>query len=231
MKRYYLDHNATTPLRPEVAAAMAPYVEGLLGNASSLHAEGRRARAAADSARDAVAAWLGAQPHEIVFTGDGTESNNLAVQGLALAEAEKSGRRHLVTSAGEHHAVLQAAEALRDRHGFEVTFLPLTSGGWTEPEAVHEALREDTVLVSLMSANNETGVRNPLHEIGPLCRERGVLFHTDAVQSAGKEKMDRKGWGASALSLTAHKLGGTVGAGVLHLESGLPVALPRQGGE
>lgn len=231
MKRYYLDHNATTPLRPEVAAAMAPYLDGLLGNASSLHAEGRRARAAVDSARDAVAAWLGAQPHEIVFTGGGTESNNLAVQGLALAEAAKSGKRHVVSSAGEHHAVLQAVEALRDRHGFEVTFLPLTSGGWTEPDAVAEALREDTVLVSLMAANNETGVRNPLAAIGALCREHGILFHSDAVQSAGKEKLDLEGWGVSALSLTAHKLGGPVGAGVLYLESGLPVARLMEGGE
>ncbi|MEM1060434.1 MAG: cysteine desulfurase family protein [Verrucomicrobiota bacterium] len=231
MKRYYLDCNATTPLRSEVRAAMAPYLEGLLGNASSLHAEGRRARAAVDDARDRVAAWLGAQPHEIVFTGGGTESNNLGVQGLALAAAAKSGRRHVVTSAGEHHAVLQAAEALRDRHGFEVTFLPLDAAGRTEAGAVAEALRDDTVLVSVMTANNETGVRQPVPEIARLCAERGVLFHTDAVQSAGKERLEPAARGVSALSLTAHKFGGPVGAGVLYLKSGLPVARLMEGGE
>lgn len=231
MKRYYLDHNATTPLLTPVRAAMVPWLDGPPGNASSLHAEGRRARAAVDSARDAVAAWLGAQPHEIVFTGGGTESNNLAVQGLALAEAQKSGKRHVVTGAGEHHAVLQAAEALRDRHGFELTLLPLNEEGWTEPEALREALRDDTVLASIMTANNETGVTNPVAELGALCRERGVCFHTDAVQSAGKEPLTPTAWGADALSITAHKFGGPVGAGVLYLKAGLPVARLMEGGE
>jgi len=231
MKRYYLDHNATTPLRDSVREAMAPFLDGLLGNPSSLHAEGRRARAAVDASRDTIAAWLKAQPHEIVLTGGGTESNNLAVQGLALAEAAKSGRRHVVTSAGEHHAVLQAAEALRDRHGFEVTFLPLHSDGYIQPHTVFEAIRDDTVLVSIMSANNETGSRNPMGEIGHACAERGVLLHTDAVQSAGKEPLDIAIWGVSALSVTAHKFGGPVGAGALYVKSGLPVARLMEGGE
>lgn len=228
MRRYYLDHNATTPLDDRVRAAMEPYQRGLTGNASSLHAEGRRARGAVDLARDEVAALLGAKSSEIVFTGGGTESCNLAVQGLALAHSERG--KHLIVSAGEHHAVLHVAQSLEKRHGFAVTYLPLQADGRIDPDGLRRALRPDTVLVSILSANNETGVKSPLREVGAICAERGILFHTDAVQSAGKEKMDLAAWQVSALSLAAHKFGGPLGAGVLYLCNGVPVARLMEGG-
>jgi cysteine desulfurase len=228
MTRFYLDHNATTPLDPRVREAMEPYLHGCLGNPSSLHAEGRIARAAVDNARDAVAAWLGAKPSEIIFTGGGTESNNLAVLGLALAHQARG--KHVITCATEHHAVLNAAEALRDRHGFDVTFLPVDALGQIDPAQLKASLRPDTTLVSVMAANNETGTRQPLADIGALCAERGILFHTDAVQAAGKETLDLPKWQVSALSVTAHKFYGPVGAGVLYLRVGIPVQRLLHGG-
>lgn len=228
MTRYYLDHNATTPLDERVRAVMEPYQRGLVGNPSSLHAEGRRARGAIDIARDQVAALLSAKPSEIIFTSGGTESCNLAVQGIALAHADRG--KHVIISAGEHHAVLHAANALEQRHGFSVTRLPLQPDGRTDPDDLRRALRDDTVLVSIMTANNETGVKSPVAAIGKICEDRGVLFHTDAVQSAGKEPLDLHGWHAAALSLTAHKFGGPHGAGVLYLHAGIPVARLMEGG-
>lgn len=230
MKRYYLDHNATTPLHPAVAAAMAPWQEGLIGNASSLHAEGRRARAAVDASRDQVAQWLGAKPHEIIFTGGGTESCNLAVQGMALAAHEAGRAARIITSAGEHHAVLHACDALERHHGFQVARLPLTHEGLVETELLREALKEDAALVSIMTANNETGVCQSLEALGPLVAERGVVFHTDAVQSAGKEWLDVQGWNVTALSLTAHKFGGPPGVGVLYLKAGVAMRRLMEGG-
>lgn len=228
MHRYYLDYNATTPLDERVRAAMDPYLRGLTGNASSVHAEGRRARAAIDLSRDQFAAWFDAKPSEIIFTGGGTESCNLAVQGLAHANSSRG--KHLIVSAGEHHSVLHAAQALEKRYGFEVTYLPLEPEGFIDPDTLLCCLRPDTILVSILSANNETGAKSPMAEIGAICAQRGVLFHTDAVQSAGKEKIDLKNWQASALSLTAHKFGGPVGAGLLHVKAGVPVARLMEGG-
>ena len=227
MKRFYLDENATTRLDPAVAAVMAELEREPLGNPSSLHAEGRRARAEIDTARDTVAAWLGAKPSEIIFTSGGTESCNLAV--LGLARAHRARGRHLITSAAEHHAVLHAFRMLAERDGFAVTFLPVDGEGRVDPAELERALRPDTVLVSIMSANNETGVRQPMHELGAVCAKRGVLFHTDAVQSAGKEALDLVGWQVSALSVAAHKFHGPLGAGVLWLKAGVPL-VPLAGG-
>lgn len=229
MRRFYLDDNATTSLDPRVLAVMEPLLAGpgVLGNPSSLHAEGRRARGEIDASRDVIAAWLKAKPSEIIFTGGGTESCNLAVRGLALANAE--GGRHLITVKTEHHAVLHAFRALEKSKDFEVTYLEVDGNGLIDPEELARVLRPDTILVSIMSANNETGVRQPMREIGEICAKRKVLFHTDAIQSAGKEEIDLAGWQVSALSLAAHKMHGPLGAGVLWLKSSVPLARLMEG--
>jgi cysteine desulfurase len=228
MQRFYLDDNATTNLDPRVRAVMEPLLAAPLGNPSSLHAEGRRARGEIDSARDALAAWLKAKPSEIIFTSGGTESCNLAVQGLACANGGKG--RHLITAKTEHHAVLRAFEALGRWKNFEVTYLDVDANGLIDPNDLARAIRPDTILVSIMSANNETGVRQPMREIGEICAKRGVLFHTDAIQSAGKKEIDLAGWQVSAVSLAAHKMHGPLGAGLLWLKSGVPVARLMEGG-
>ena len=228
MRRYYLDANATTSLDPRVRAVMEPLLGANLGNPSSLHAEGRRARGEIDVARDAIAAWLKGKPSEIIFTGGGTESCNLAVQGLARAHAGKG--RHLITAKTEHHAVLHVFQSLEREKGFEVTWLDVDAGGLIDPKELSRAIRPDTTLVSIMSANNETGVRQPMREIGEICAKRGILFHTDAIQSAGKEPLDLKSWQVSALSLAAHKLHGPLGAGALWLKTGVPLTRLMEGG-
>jgi cysteine desulfurase len=228
MQRFYLDDNATTALDPRVRAVMEPLLAAPLGNPSSLHAEGRRARGEIDSARDAMAAWLKAKPSEIIFTSGGTESCNLAVQGLAFAHAGKG--KHLITAKTEHHAVLHACRALETRHGFDVSYLDVDAGGMVDPNDLACAIRPDTILVSIMSANNETGVRQPMREFGEICAKRKVLFHTDAIQSAGKEEIDLAAWQVSAISLTAHKIHGPIGAGMLWLKTGVPIARLMEGG-
>jgi cysteine desulfurase len=226
--RYYLDANATTSLDPRVRARMEPLLSGSLGNPSSLHAEGRRARGEIDSARDTVAAWLKAKPSEIIFTGGGTESCNLGLLGLARAHAGRG--RHLITARTEHHAVLHTFQALEAHEDFSVTYLGVDEGGLIDPEELAAAIRPETILVSIMSANNETGVCQPMRELGEICARRGVLFHSDAVQSAGKEALDLAGWQVSALSLTAHKFHGPLGAGVLWLRNGIPIRRIMEGG-
>ena len=228
MQRFYLDDNATTNLDPRVRAIMEPLLAAPLGNPSSLHAEGRRARGKIDVARDAIAAWLKGKLSEIIFTGGGTESCNLAVQGLACANGGKG--RHLITAKTEHHAVLRAFEALERWKNFEVTYLEVNAGGRIDPDDLARAIRPDTILVSIMSANNETGVCQPMREIGETCAKRGILFHTDAIQSAGKEEIDLAGWQVGALSLTAHKLHGPLGAGLVWLKTGVPIARLMEGG-
>jgi cysteine desulfurase len=228
MQRFYLDDNATTNLDPRALAVMEPLLTGQLGNPSSLHAEGRRARGEIDVARDSIAAWLRAKPSEIIFTGGGTESCNLAVRGLARAHIGKG--RHLITAKTEHHAVLHAFQTLATREEFEVTFLGVNAAGLIDLEELARAIRPDTTLVSIMSANNETGVRQPMREIGEICAKSNVLLHTDAIQSAGKETLDLAGWQVSALSLTAHKLHGPLGAGLLWLKSGVPIERLFEGG-
>jgi len=228
MQRFYLDDNATTNLDPRVRAVMEPLLAAPLGNPSSLHAEGRRARGEIDAARDSIASWLKAKPSEIIFTSGGTESCNLAVQGLAFAH--QANGKHLITVKTEHHAVLNAFRSLEERLNMEVTYLDVDASGLIDPDELARAIRPDTILVSIMSANNETGVRQPMGELGEICAKRKVLFHTDAVQSAGKEEIDLAGWQVSALSLTAHKFHGPLGAGLLWLKSGVPIARLMEGG-
>jgi cysteine desulfurase len=222
----YLDYNATTPLAPEVFDAMQPYLARHFGNPSSIHAAGREARAAIDDARDRLARLLGAKSHEIIFTGGGTESDNLAVVGLARAFASKG--RHVVTSASEHHAVLHSFEHLEKREGFRVTWLSVDRHGHIDLDELADALTPETTLVSIMSANNETGTLQPVGEIGALCRERGVIFHSDAIQSFGKEPIPNGA--CDAISLAAHKFHGPKGAGLLYLRAGLPVECLQYGG-
>src|ERR1700761_6214555 len=177
----YLDYNATTPLAPEALAGMRPFLERHFGNPSSIHAAGREARAAIDDARDRLAQLLRAKTHEIIFTGGGTEADNLAVIGLARAQASRG--KHIITCATEHHAVLHACEHLQKKEGFRATWLPVDSEGRVNADQIADAITSETTLVSIMSANNETGTLQPVQEIGALCRARGVLFHSDAIQS------------------------------------------------
>lgn len=207
----YLDHAATTPMHPQAVAAMTEALS-TTGNASSLHTSGRRARRAVEEARENIADALGARPSEVLFTGGGTESDNLAVKGIYWA----SGRRRVLASAVEHHAVLDAVEWL-EQQGAEVTWLPTDHHGRVSPESVEEALDDDVALVTTMWANNEVGTINPVHEIAAVCAARGVPFHTDAVQAVGAVPVDFAASGASALTLTGHKVGGPYGVGVLLL--------------
>ena len=222
MRRIYLDHNATTPLDPLVLEAMLPWLDGRdgFGNPSSIHLEGRRARAAIDEARQQAAALWQAREHEIVFTGSGTEANNLAIWGLAWAAVQRGRARHIVVSAIEHHAVLHAAEMLASRHGFRLDLIPVDNTGRCDLEALSRLLRPDTALCSVMSANNETGTLQPLEQIGALCASRGVLFHVDAVQSAGKESVELAAWQATSAAVSAHKFYGPKGAGLLWVAGG-----------
>ena len=225
----YLDYNATTPLAPEVLEAMRPALEGQYGNPSSIHAAGRAARALVDDARDRLAAVLGARSHEIVFTGGGTESDNMAVLGLARARAARPGiARKLVTAKTEHHAVLHAADYLERADQFEVIRLPVDRHGVVDLEALSQAAGPETALVSIMAANNETGTIQPVDEIAALCSSRGIPFHSDAVQSFGKLPLrvnDPARPGPDALSFAAHKIYGPKGSGALWLRAG--IALDR----
>ena len=222
----YLDYNATTPLAPEAMEAMLPYLREHYGNPSSIHGAGRKTRAAIDDARDRMAHLLGARPHEVIFTGGGTESDNLAILGLAREHAGRG--RHLVTASTEHHAVLRTFEYLERHEGFRVTFLPVDAGGRVDPQRLREALTPDTTLASIMTANNETGVTQDMPAISAICRERGVLLHTDAVQSFGKEPLELGLF--DAVSLAAHKFHGPVGAGVLWVRSAVRLRSIQHGG-
>jgi cysteine desulfurase len=224
----YLDYNATTPLAPDALAAMMPFLREFCGNASSIHAPGRRARAAVDDSRERLAALLGAKAHEIIFTSGGTEACNLAVLGLARAHAPRG--RHIITSAVEHHAVLHACENLKHHEGFDLTVLPVDGAGRVDPEDLDSALRPDTVLVSVMHANNETGTIQPIEELAAICRARRVCFHTDAIQSFGKLPVRPDDLGVSAISLGAHKFYGPPGAGALYLRSGIAISRIAHGG-
>lgn len=220
MGSIYFDYNATTPLAPEVREAMMPYLGEVFGNPSSLHHVGRRARALLDEAHDRVAQVWKCRPSEVVFTSGGTESNNLAIFGAARLLKPKG--RHLMTSAVEHHAVLHCFDYLAKKEGFEVTILPVDAEGRVDPNAVAAAARPDTILVSIMSANNEIGTLEPVAEIGAFCRERGIIFHTDAVQSFGKESFASiHQFGADLVSVCAHKFHGPKGAGALFIRSPL----------
>jgi cysteine desulfurase len=225
-RRVYLDHNASTPVHPEVVAEMLPYFTERFGNASSVHAFGREARAGLDLARARVAQLLGARPEEIVFTSGGTESDNLALKGLAGAK----GRGHLITSRIEHHAVLRTCQAL-EASGFGVSYLPVDGCGMVDPDDVKRAIRPDTVAISVMHANSEVGTVQPVAAIGAIAREHGIPFHVDAVQTFGKLPIEIDAWGIDLLSCSAHKIYGPKGVGALYVRRGTKMVSIQHGGE
>ena len=226
--KVYLDHNATTPLHPAVLQAMLPYLTERFGNASSVHAWGQEARQALENARPIVAGALGAIDKDtLVFTGSGTEADNLALRGVL--EARDGGHRHLIVSAAEHHAVLHVADFLEHR-GCAVTRLHVDQGGLLDPEDVQRAIRPETILVSLMHSNNETGVLSPIGEVARICRDRGVLLHTDAVQSFGKVPLAVESLGVDLASVSGHKIHAPKGIGALYVRRGTKMLSLLHGG-
>ena len=225
-RRVYLDHNASTPVHPEVLAEMLPYFAEVYGNPSSIHAFGRAARDGMDTARERIARFFRVSPEEIVFTSGGTESDNFAVKGLASAR----GRGHLITSRIEHHAVLRTCQAL-EAQGFDVTYLAVDEYGRIDPDDVRKAIRPDTIAITIMHANSEVGTVQPIGAIGRVAREHGVPFHVDAVQTVGKIPVDPDALGIDALSFSAHKIYGPKGVAGLYLRKGTKMVAVQHGGE
>lgn len=216
----YLDYNATTPLAPEVFGAMRPFFQEIFGNPSSIHQIGRRARVFLDEFREKAAAILSCKPSEIIFTSGGTESNNLAIFGIA--RLLKNRGRHIITSAIEHHSVLNCCEYLAEQEGFDITYLPVSPEGKVNPDDVKSAIKKETILVSIMAANNEIGALQPIREIGAICRERGIIFHTDAAQWFGKEPFNNiEELNADVVTICAHKIYGPKGAALIYIRSPL----------
>ncbi len=231
MQRIYLDYNATTPLRSEVRDAMMPYLMEAFGNSSSIHAYGREARTAIDTAREQIADLIGAKsPSEIVFTGSGTEADNHAIKGLTeLEKSRDKGNHHIITSSVEHHAVLHTCQYLEQR-GFEVTYLPVDRYGRIRIEQLREAIRDTTVLISIMHVNNENGTIQPLEDICEIAQEHEIPLHTDAVQSVGKLEMNVQALGVNLLAFSGHKIYAPKGIGVLYIRRGTRLANLVHGG-
>lgn len=227
-RRTYLDHSATTRVHPRVVEAMVPYFTEDYGNPSSLHRFGQRAKTAVDRARGTVAGILNCSPREVVFTGCGTESDNLAIRGAVLAQRERG--RHIITTPIEHEAVLETVEQLAMYWEYEVTYLPVDSDGRVSVDAVEAALRPDTVLVSVMYANNEVGTIEPIAEIGAMLRERKIVFHTDAVQAGGYLDLDVEALNVDLLALSGHKFHAPKGVGILYVRKGTPFVSTLTGG-
>jgi cysteine desulfurase len=228
-REIYLDYAATTPLDPRVLQAMLPYFEQDFGNPSSIHRYGQAAEAALETSRERIAAGLNGRADEIVFTSCGTESDNLALRGVALARRKKTGAGHILISPVEHHAVSRTAEQMAREFGFTLELLPVDATGMVDPESVRRMLRPDTALVSVIFANNEIGTINPVAEIGAICRDNGTPFHTDAVQAAAHMLIDVRAMNIDLLSIGGHKLYGPKGVGALYVRKGLDI-LPTQTG-
>ncbi len=229
MRRVYLDHTATTPLDPEVFEVMKPYFSEKYGNASSIHSFGQEARAALDGSRDRIAKILGARSSEIVFVSSGTEADNFALKGAAFAMRASSQKNHMITSKGEHHAVLDTCEYL-EQQGFDVTYLELDQYGMVEPERVRKAITPKTGLISIMHANNEVGTINPIKEIGRIAKEHGIIIHSDVVQTFGKMPVNVDDLGVDLCSMSAHKIYGPKGIGALYIRKGVTIDRFMHGG-
>lgn len=227
MKKVYMDNAATTSLRSDVLDAMMPYLTDMYGNPSSIYYFGQEAHSAIENARHQVAHAIGAEDNEIIFTGCGTEADNMALKGIAEKYSKKG--KHIITSSVEHHAILHTCEYL-EKHGFDVTYLPVDEFGRVRAEQVKDAIRDDTILVSIMFGNNEVGTIMPIAEIGAVCREKGVFFHTDAVQAIGHVNVDVKAMNIDLLSLSAHKFHGPKGVGAIYVRKGIVVPPLLHGG-
>ena len=226
----YLDHAASTPVREEVIEAMKPYWTDFYGNPSSVHTFGRKANRGLEQARETIAGILNASVEEIVFTGCGSESDNLALRGAMMAAREAGKGNHLITCSIEHKAVLETARQLRESYGFDVTIVPVDRYGRVDPDDVRAAVRSDTVLVSIMAANNEIGTLQPIFEIGKIAKDSGVLFHTDAIQAAATYRWDMAEMPIDLLSLAAHKFYGPKGIGILYVRRDVEIVSPLTGG-
>ncbi len=227
MKRVYFDHAATTPTDPVIAQAVLEYMTDIYGNPGSVHAYGRQSRQAVDVAREQVAKLINAQPTEIFFTSGGTESDNIALKGIAYANRGRG--NHIITSAIEHHAVLEPCDELK-KEGFEVTILPVDEFGRVDPEAVKAGIKPETILISIMFANNEVGTIQPIAEIGAIAKERGIYFHTDAVQAVGNWPIDVKAMNIDLLTMSGHKFNAPKGIGALYVRKGVRLRSIQQGG-
>ena len=228
MKRIYLDYAATTSTDPEVVKAMSAYFTDRFGNPSSLHSFGRQTKQAVEQARETIASFIGAKPEEIVFTSGGTESNNFALKGIACANKNKG--NHLITSAIEHHAIIQPCKFL-EKQGFKVTYLKVDKYGLVDLQELKKAITDKTILISIMHANNEIGVIQPIQEIGKIAKQKGIYFHTDAVQTFGHLPINLDALNVDLLSISAHKLYGPKGVGALYIRRGTRISSVMQGGD